>query len=129
MGGSLSPLRDGVLTRIRQGAFVSFEGDLTDPAEIAFAKFLSRPHDHHKAAQLGAFTYSNGSVRLYGFADELQVIEIKQVSFVLTLFYDGPEPPAELYDELLKLSSTTTAIYKGNFTDFISKQFLPPYTR
>lgn len=107
---------------------LSFEGDLADPAEKAFAKFLTQPHDH-KAAQLGGFTYSNGSVRFYDFPDELQVIEVKQVSFGFSLFYDGPEPPTGLYDELLNLSSTTTAIFKGNFTDFISSQFLPSFNR
>ena len=107
---------------------LSFEGDLADPAEKAFAKFLSRPHDH-KAAQLGGFTYSNGSVRLYCFLDELQVIEVEQVPFGLTLFYDGPEPPTGLYDELLNLSSTTMTIFKGKFTDFISTQIIPPNNR
>ncbi|KAN0114373.1 hypothetical protein V8E52_006869 [Russula decolorans] len=93
------------------GASLSFEGDLAGPAEKAFAKFVSRPHDN-KAAQIGGFTYSKGSV-LFG----------------LSLFYDGPDPPTGLYDELLNLSSTTTTIFKGNFTDFISSQFIPPYNR
>ncbi|KAI0274508.1 hypothetical protein BGY98DRAFT_1115669 [Russula aff. rugulosa BPL654] len=96
------------------GAALSFEGDLADKAEKAFAKFLSRLHDH-KAAQLGGFTCTNGSV--------------EQVIFGLSLFYDGPEPPIGLYDELLNLSSTTTTIFKGNFTDFISTQFSPSYNR
>lgn len=99
-----------------------------DPAEKAFAKFLSRPHDH-KAAQIGGFTYSNGSVRLNCFLDELQAIKLEQVLFGLSLFYDGPEPPTGLYDELLNLSSTTAAIFRGNFTDFISSQFIPPNNR
>jgi hypothetical protein len=111
-----------------QGASLSFEGDLADTAEKAFSRFLSRPHDH-KAAQIGDFIYSEGSVRFYGFPDELQVIEVVQVSFGLSLFYDGPEPPTGLYDELLNLSSTTTTIFKGYFTDFISSQFLPLYKR
>jgi hypothetical protein len=98
-----------------------------DPAEKAFAKFVSRPHDN-KAAQIGRFTYSKGSVRLYCFLDELQVIDVEQVLFGLSLFYDGPDPPTGLYDELLNLSSTTTTIFKGNFTDFISSQFVPPNT-
>jgi hypothetical protein len=99
-----------------------------DPAEKAFAKFLLRLHDH-KAAQIGGFTYTKGLVRFYGFPDELQVIEVKQVLFGLSLFYDGPEPPTGLYDELLNLSSTTTTIFKGNFTDFISSQIIPPLNR
>ena len=78
---------------------------------------------------MGGFTYSNGSVRSYGFPDDLQVIEFEQVLFGLSLFYDGPELPTGLYDELLNLSSTTTTIFKGNFTDFISTQFIPPYKR
>jgi hypothetical protein len=49
---------------------LSFEGNLADPAEEAFANFLSQPHDH-KVAQLGDFIYSNGSVKLYCFPDEL----------------------------------------------------------
>lgn len=93
------------------GASLSFEGNLAEPAEKAFAKFLSRPHDH-KAAQLGGFTYNKGSV-LFG----------------LSLFYDGPEPPTGLYDELLNVSTTTTTTFKGNFTDFISTQFIPPNNR
>ncbi|KAF8477733.1 FAD dependent oxidoreductase [Russula ochroleuca] len=78
------------------GASLSFEGELADAAEAAFVKFLSWPHDH-KAAQM----------------------EVKQVSFGLSLFYDGPEPPMGLYDELLSLTSTTTTIFQGTFTDFI----------
>jgi len=107
---------------------LSFEGDLAEQAEQAFSKFLSQPHDH-KAAQLADFIYSDGSVRLYRFLDELQFTEVKQVSFGMSLFYDGLEPPAGLYDELLNLSSTNTTIFKGNFTDFVSSQFLPVYDR
>ena len=105
-----------------------FEGDLIDPAAQAFVKFLSRPHDR-KATQLSYFIYNNGSVRLYGFRDKLQLTEVKQVSFSSWLFYDGPEPPAGLYDELLNLKSTSTAIYQGSFTDFLSIQTLPTYDR
>ncbi len=47
----------------------------------------------------------------------------------MTLFYDGPEPPAGLYDELLNLTSTTKSIFKGAFTDFVSTQFIPAYKR
>ena len=42
----------------------------------------------------------------------------------MTLFYDGPEPPAGLYDELLDLTYTTKSIVKGTFTDFVSRQFI-----
>ena len=42
----------------------------------------------------------------------------------MTLFYDGPEPPAGLYDELLDLTCTTKSIVKGTFTDFVSRQFI-----
>jgi hypothetical protein len=66
---------------------------------------------------------------LYFFLDELQVIEVEQFLFGLSLFYDGPEPPTGLYDELLNLSSTTTTIFRGNFTDFISTQIIPPNNR
>ncbi|KAF8498735.1 hypothetical protein F5888DRAFT_1889188 [Russula emetica] len=121
-------------SRFSQGNFddstttLSFEGDLAEPAKQAFSKFLSQPHDH-KGAQLADFIYSNGSVRLYCFLDELQFTEVKQVSFEISLFYDSLEPPAGLYDKLLNLSSTNTTIFKGNFTDFVSSQFLPLYDR
>jgi hypothetical protein len=107
---------------------LSFEGDLVEQAEQAFSKFLSQPHDH-KAAQLADFIYSNGSVRLYCILDELRFTEVKQVSFGISLFYDGLQPPAGLYDELLNLSSTNTTVFKGNFTDFVSSQLLPLYDR
>jgi hypothetical protein len=61
---------------MRQGALLNFAGDLAEPAEEAFAKFLSRPHDH-KGAQLGDFIYSNRSVRFNCFHDELQFTEVK----------------------------------------------------
>ncbi|KAH9997045.1 FAD dependent oxidoreductase [Russula vinacea] len=93
------------------GASLSFTGELADPAEAAFVKFLSRPHDR-KATQMGQFMYRNGSV-----------------SFGLLLFYDGPEPPMGLYDELLCLISTTTTIFQGTFTDFMSTQDSPTYKR
>ncbi|KAF8463791.1 FAD-binding domain-containing protein [Russula ochroleuca] len=93
------------------GASLIFEGELADPAAEAFVRFLSWPHDH-KASQMGRFMYSNGSV-----------------SFGLSLFYDGPEPPMGLYDELLSLTYTTTTISQGTFTDFMSTQILPTYNR
>ncbi|KAF8463790.1 hypothetical protein DFH94DRAFT_686682 [Russula ochroleuca] len=93
------------------GASLVFEGELADAAKAAFVKYLSRPHDH-KAVQLGHFMYINGSV-----------------SFGLSLFYDGPEPPMGLYDELLNLTSTTTTIFQGTFTDFMSTQVSPKYKR
>ncbi|KAI0301459.1 FAD dependent oxidoreductase [Russula brevipes] len=89
------------------GALLSFTGDQVDPAQVPFAKFLARQHDR-RAAQLGSFVYSNGSV-----------------TFGISLFYDGPEPPSGLYDELLNLPTTTKSVIKGAFTDFISSQFLP----
>ena len=44
-----------------QGATLTFAGNLTNGAISAFAKFVSQEHDH-KAAQLGQFVYTNGSV-------------------------------------------------------------------
>lgn len=93
------------------GALLNFEGDLVDLAEDSFAKFLSEPHDR-KASQTGQILYINGSV-----------------SFAFWLFYDGPEPPTGLYDELLNLAPTTTTIFRGKFTDFVSAQVLPTYDR
>lgn len=93
------------------GALLNFEGDLVEPAEDSFAKFFSQPHER-KASQTGQILYNNGSV-----------------SIALWLFYDGPEPPTGLYDELLNLSSTTTTIFRGKFTDFVSAQVLPTYNR
>ncbi|KAH9988281.1 FAD-binding domain-containing protein [Russula compacta] len=87
------------------GALLAFAGDLIDPAQAAFAKFLAKPHDH-KGAQLGTFAYSNLSI-----------------SFEISLFYNGPEPPAGLYDELLSLSTSSKSIVQGTFTDFVSSQF------
>ena len=108
---------------------ISFAGDLADPAEAAFVEFLSQPHDDHKAANLGELVYSNGSVRPYCFPDNFNLPDVKQVTFGLSLFYDGPEPPAGLYDKLLDLPSTTKTVYQGNFTGFVSSQFLPSYNR
>jgi hypothetical protein len=34
-----------------------------------------------------------------------------------------------LYDELLNLTSTTTTIFQGTFTDFMSTQVSPKYKR
>ena len=47
---------------------------------------------------------------------------VKQVFFGLLLFYDGPEPPTGLYDELLNLSSTTGTIVQGTLMDFLLTQ-------
>ncbi|KAH9963685.1 hypothetical protein BJV74DRAFT_880011 [Russula compacta] len=76
------------------GALLAFAGDLIDPAQAAFAKFLAKPHDH-KGAQLGTFEYSNLSI----------------------------STPAGLYDELLSLSTSSKSIVQGTFTDFVSSQF------
>jgi hypothetical protein len=66
---------------------------------------------------------------LYCFLDKLQFTEVKQVAFGISLFYDSPEPPAGLFDELLNLPSTISAIFEGNFSDFITTQFYPTYDR
>jgi hypothetical protein len=42
----------------------SFGENLANPAQAAFANFVAQQHDH-KAAQLGSFEYSNGSVWFY----------------------------------------------------------------
>jgi hypothetical protein len=51
---------------------LSFTGDLADPAQAAFAGFQAQQHDR-KAAQLGSFVYSNGSVWFYAFLSGLRV--------------------------------------------------------
>ncbi|KAH8980666.1 FAD-binding domain-containing protein [Lactarius akahatsu] len=61
------------------GAVLDFKGDQIEPAYTAFARWLFVDHDH-KGAQMGAITYSKGTV-----------------GFQLVLFYDGPEPPSCLY--------------------------------
>ncbi|KAF8260158.1 FAD-binding domain-containing protein [Lactarius quietus] len=61
---------------------------------------------------MGEFVYVNGTL-----------------SFGISLFYDGPEPPEGLYDELLSLPNTTASITQGSFIDFIAAQFLPLYKR
>lgn len=55
--------------------------------------------------------------------------EFKQVFLVMVLFYDGAEPPAGLYDELLNLTYTTKSIVRGTFIDFVSKQSVPTCKR
>lgn len=50
-----------------------------------------------------------------------------QASFAIVLFYDGPEPPAGLYDELLKLPNSGKSIIKGDFVHFVLS--LPPPVR
>ena len=57
------------------------------------------------------------------------ILQAKQAVFGISLFYDGPDPPAGLYDELLNLTSTTKSVFKGSFTGFVSSQFLPTYKR
>ncbi|KAH9997051.1 FAD-binding domain-containing protein [Russula vinacea] len=119
-GGFNNYIDQGIVTKFTMKSYpqtnvwsasLKFEGELAEPAEEVFVRFLSRPHDH-RAAQMGRFMYSNGSV-----------------SFGLSLFYDGPEPPMGLYDELLNLASTSTTIYQGAFTNFMSTQHLPTYNR
>jgi hypothetical protein len=73
--------------------------------------------------------YSNGSVGLYCLPDEHRFTAVKQVLFGLSLFYDGPEPPTGLYDDLLNLSSTTTTLFQGTFTDFMATQVSHTYKR
>ena len=99
-----------------------------DGAQRAFSKFLTESHDH-KAAQLGEFVYVNGTVSPPTSPKCDLIIGTKQLSFGISLFYDGPEAPQGLYDELLNLPSTTKSIIKGSFVDFIAGQFLPLYKR
>ncbi|KAI0260002.1 FAD-binding domain-containing protein [Gloeopeniophorella convolvens] len=93
------------------GASISFVGDLAEGAQAAFATFLSQPHDP-KAAQLGAFTYTNGTA-----------------VFGIVLFYDGPEPPKGLYDELLRLPNSSKNDFKGSFTDWVASLPVPGMPR
>ena len=99
-----------------------------DAAQAAFSKFVSVSHDP-KAAQLGEFVYANGTVSPPNFPTRDLMIRAKQLSFGISLFYDGPEPPQGLYDELLILPNTTASIIQGSFIDFIAGQFLPLYKR
>ncbi|KAF8260156.1 hypothetical protein EI94DRAFT_1790097 [Lactarius quietus] len=92
-------------------ASLKFSGDLVEEAQAALAKFLSQKHDH-RAAQLGELTFSYGILGLG-----------------LTLFYDGPEPPSCLYDELLALKSTSKTIFQGSFVDFVSNIPIPSNKR
>jgi hypothetical protein len=47
---------------LQQAASLNFVGDLMEDAKAAFAKFLTREHDH-KGAQQAQFIYINGTVR------------------------------------------------------------------
>ncbi|KAF8260159.1 FAD-binding domain-containing protein [Lactarius quietus] len=93
------------------GALLAFEGDQIEPAYTAFTKWLSVDHDR-KATQLGAIAYSNGTV-----------------GFQLVLFYDRPNPPEGLYDDLLNLPNSAEAIIKGDFLNFVSSIVVPPLDR
>ena len=45
----------------------------------------------------------------------------------VVLFYDGPKPPAGLYDHFLDLPNSGKAIIEGSFLDFVSS--IPPPVR
>jgi hypothetical protein len=45
----------------------------------------------------------------------------------MVLFYDGPKPPAGLYDDLLNLPNSLKSIIEGTFVDFVLS--LPPPIR
>jgi hypothetical protein len=107
---------------------MNFVGDQVDGAQEAFSNFLSEPHDP-KAAQLGEFVYVNSTVSSSIPLYHDLIIGAKQLSFGISLFYDGPEPPQGLYDELLNLPNTTASVIQGSFIDFIEGQFLPLYER
>ena len=49
----------------------------------------------------------------------------EQLVFKLILFFDGPEPPEGLYDELLNLSNSSASHFNGSFVDQISSIFPP----
>jgi hypothetical protein len=55
--------------------------------------------------------------------------DLCQLLLSLVLFYDGPEPPEGLYNELLQLSDSSRSIFNGSFTDFISGSFDTTYER
>jgi len=93
------------------GATLTFTGSQIKDAMKAFAKFVSREHDH-KAAQLGQFIYTNGSL-----------------VFTMSLFYDGPVLLGGIYDELLNIPNGTVSLFNGSFTDFIGSLFLPTFER
>ena len=37
-----------------------------------------------------------------------------------TLFYDGPSPPAGLFDDFLTIPSMFSNVHEGSFADFIT---------
>ena len=51
----------------------------------------------------------------------------EQVGLGIVLFYDGPKPPAGLYDDLLNLPNSLKTFIEGTFVDFVKS--LPPPIR
>ena len=45
------------------------------------------------------------------------------------LFYDGPEPPKGLYDDLLDLPNAAKSIIQGDFVKFLLSIDVPPLDR
>ena len=43
----------------------------------------------------------------------------------MILFYDGPEPPEGLYDDLLNLPNSVKFIIRGDFVKFMSSLVMP----
>jgi hypothetical protein len=78
---------------------------------------------------LGQYVYSNGTVGLDTFSFQFRHKEEKQFSLGIVLFYDGPEPPEGLYDELLNLPTTSKSIFKGTFTNYVLSQIVPANKR
>ncbi|KAF8258459.1 hypothetical protein EI94DRAFT_1815307 [Lactarius quietus] len=69
-----------------------------------------------------------GEVKIVTAEDEDLWFALKVV-FGLRLFYDGPELPDGLYNELLNLPSLSKSITKGSFAPFISSLFLPTFEK
>jgi len=95
------------------GGYLVFPGDIADQVNAATLKFVTEVTDP-KAAILSTFVYDQGSGTPMSFVE---------------VFYDGPTPPADVFDDYLAMPALLTNVSTRSLVSLIEASSTFPGTR
>jgi hypothetical protein len=88
----------------------------------AIIRFSSDNKDE-KANMTPMYLSINGTVYLKSFSAlncKFMLSHSSQMMLMQILYYDGPSPPAGLFDDFFVIPSLASSIHEGSFSDFIT---------
>jgi hypothetical protein len=90
----------------------------------AVIKFTSNNKDE-KVNMAPMYLSLNGTVYNQSFSSFSKfTLSPSQIVITQILYYDGPSPPAGVFDDVLSITSLSSNIHKGSYADFISSTSL-----